>query len=249
MFVCSLRHHTAPAENAARAELARLVIARRRAPLHRFAMHRLQRAPNARHEPHQHRPPVELSADPLVPARKRPRAPRAPDLPPLAHAHQTTDPSGVALQQALPRAPPPSSEQDPLSRKTDDRRDTGRLRRCGCGGDGVGLLRGEPDVHHVGAVRRELLPQRRHPIQRPEFLARIQGRETATLSRKKVSAKTKEGGESLAYELWDTLLGGGNQGTAPDFEFAATVLFSGEKRAFGRTIVVHSSLPQEAAPR
>ena len=83
--------------------------------------------------------------------------------------HQTADPPGVALQQALPRAPPPSSEQDPLSRKADDRRGTGRLRRCGCGGDGVGLLRGEPDIHHVGAVRRELLPQRRHPIERPEF--------------------------------------------------------------------------------
>ena len=87
MLVGALRHRTAPAEHAARAELACLVVARRGAPLHRFAMHRLQRAPHARHEPHQHSPPVELGADPLVPSRKRPRAPRAPDLPPLAHAH------------------------------------------------------------------------------------------------------------------------------------------------------------------
>ena len=165
------------------------------------------------------------------------------------HAHQTTDPSGVALQQALPRAPPPSSEQDPLSRKTDDRRDTGRLRRCGCGGDGVGLLRGEPDVHHVGAVRRELLPQRRHPIQRPEFLARIQGRETATLSRKKVSAKTKAGGESLAYELWGYPAWGVVTREPHRILNSQRPFYSGEKRAFGRTIVVHSSLPQEAAPR
>ena len=169
--------------------------------------------------------------------------------------HQTADPPGVALQQALPRAPPPSSEQDPLSRKADDRRGTGRLRRCGCGGDGVGLLRGEPDIHHVGAVRRELLPQRRHPIERPEFFGAQPRKGNSHPPYNKVSAKTKAGGESLAYELWGILsiylyilLAGGNHRTAPDLN-SQRPFYSVEKRAFGRTIVLHSSLPQEAAPQ